>query len=103
MGKRLLVILTILGVVFIQFASAELTSEQKEQLEKAKKQFEEMQPQRKMNVGSPYVKGNVGKYQAIRLGDDSVFIIDTAEGHFWVWKMEKNKPPDYQGKVSVDK
>jgi hypothetical protein len=31
--------------------------------------------------------GDVGRFQAIRVKDASTFILDTKEGHMWVWTL----------------
>jgi hypothetical protein len=31
--------------------------------------------------------GDVGRFQAIRVKDSSTFILDTQEGHMWVWTL----------------
>ena len=46
-----------------------------------------------------------GRYQAVRMDNNAVFILDTKEGHIWVWVIQKDnkgKPAEflfYQGKV----
>ena len=48
----------------------------------------------------------IGRYQAIRLDSNAIFIIDTKEGHMWVWVIQKDnlgQPSEflfYQGQVS---
>ena len=73
-------------------------SEQKESIEDfsiieralGKKQLEEK------NYKSPSDCGNPGKYQAVRMDSNAIFIIDTQEGHIWVWVIQ----PDREGRSS---
>jgi len=46
---------------------------------------------------------NSGKFQAIRIDGTSVLIIDTQEGHLWLWGVYKDIgfALFYQGQVSV--
>jgi hypothetical protein len=45
------------------------------------------------------------RYQAIRLDENSVFIIDTEEGHLWLWGIGEGRGSDvhsilrYEGKL----
>ena len=112
MKKLFIILLTVFGLLLSQFGWSELTSEQKAQLEKAKKQMEEVQTKQKematnqqkdMRLSRPGYNETMGKYQAIRLNDNAVFVIDILEGHMWVWKADRQKPLEYQGQVSVDK
>lgn len=47
----------------------------------------------------------IGRYQAIRMDSNAIFIIDTKEGHLWVWVIQKDSqgiPSEflfYQGKL----
>ncbi len=47
----------------------------------------------------------IGRYQAVRMDSNAVFIIDTKEGHLWVWVIQKDsegQPAEflfYQGKL----
>ena len=44
--------------------------------------------------------GDVGRFQAIRVKDSSTFILDTQEGHMWVWTLGELV---YQGIVKPGK
>jgi len=37
----------------------------------------------------PDPKRSDGRFQALRVDDASVFILDTREGHFWLWRISK--------------
>jgi len=99
MYKSIIVIVTILGMFLSQFtwaASSKSTDTQK--------RIEEMQikqQQRKIEhqTGRRTSRGVAGKYQAVKLGDDTVFILDTSGGNFWIWKAKSGKEPQYQGQV----
>jgi hypothetical protein len=45
--------------------------------------------------------GGAGRFQAIPLSPESVLILDSKEGHFWLWVIssEKGGTLIYQGKV----
>jgi hypothetical protein len=46
-----------------------------------------------------------GRYQAVRMDSNAIFILDTQEGHLWVWIIQKDNSGQsaeflfYQGKV----
>ncbi len=46
-----------------------------------------------------------GRYQAVRMDSNAIFILDTQEGHLWVWVIQKDNSGQsaeflfYQGKV----
>ena len=48
---------------------------------------------------------STGRYQAIRMDSNAIFILDTKEGHLWVWVIQKDNSGQsaeflfYQGKV----
>ncbi len=44
--------------------------------------------------------GDVGRFQAIRVKDSSTFLLDTQEGHMWVWTLGELV---YQGIVKPGK
>jgi len=49
--------------------------------------------------------GSVGRYQAVRMDSNAIFILDTMEGHLWVWVIQKDSSGQsaeflfYQGRV----
>ena len=83
---------SILIIVFIAFSLnnswAQMTDQQKEIIEKNRKQFEEQQKQMRTNV--PTMRGPVGKYQAFKLDEKQVFILNTMDGKFWLWDAGSN-------------
>ena len=45
--------------------------------------------------------GPVGRFQAVKLTNSSVFIIDTKEGHLWAWSIHKMASGIvYQGQIT---
>lgn len=68
---------------------AQLSSEQ----EKRIKQLEESQEVEKiisqgiLDFNKSSSKENVGRFRAVRLSNETIFIIDTQEGHLWVWLL----------------
>jgi len=36
-------------------------------------------------------KDNTGRFQAVRMNNSSVFILDTKEGHLWIWITQAGK------------
>ena len=57
------------------------------------------------DYGSPLSNESVGRYQAVRVESNAVFIMDTKEGHMWIWVIQKDKQGQpvqllfYQGQV----
>ena len=46
----------------------------------------------------------IGRYQAIRMDANAVFIIDTKDGHLWTWGIEQGRAfLVYSGKVKPGK
>jgi hypothetical protein len=44
----------------------------------------------------------VGRFQAIQMGNIGAFIIDTKQGHYWVWAMGRTGGTlTYGGQVSA--
>ena len=104
MHKSLIVILIILGMLSTQFLWAASSSEAEERAAKARKQMEEMQQKQqewktKHPVGKREFRGPVGKYQAVRLSEEKVLILDTAGGNLWLWEAKGGKEPQYQGRI----
>jgi hypothetical protein len=95
----ILIIITLLTFSF-QNSWAELSAQQKEMMEKQKKMFEERQA--KMQQNMPVRRGAVGRYHAVRMDGAKVFIIDTADGKFWLWNADNNSI-NYQNQVPADK
>ena len=48
---------------------------------------------------------SIGRYQAIRMDSNAIFILDTQKGHFWVWVIQNDNTGQsaeflfYQGRV----
>jgi lipopolysaccharide export LptBFGC system permease protein LptF len=112
MNKIIVAIVSILVFFLGQIVWAASSNEEKERLEKAQKQIEEMKKQQQqwmnqrqtpMHSNRPLSRGMVGRYQAIKLDDGRVFILDTAEGDFWIWKMNSGQPAQHQGQISQEK
>lgn len=104
MNKTLVVVVTILGLFLTQFLWAASSKEAEERAAQAQKQIEEMKKKQQQwktehQVGRPNFSGPVGKYQAVGLSDDKVFILDTAGGNFWLWEAQGGKEPQYQGQI----
>lgn len=62
--------------------------------------------QKKKESGTRDLTGEgTGRYQAVRMDSNAVFILDTQEGHLWVWVIQKDtrgQPAEflfYQGQV----
>ena len=53
----------------------------------------------------PLSEGGVGRFQAVRMDSNAIFILDTMEGHMWVWVIQQDstgQPAEflfYQGQV----
>jgi len=60
-------------------------------------------------MASTAFAGDVGRFQAIRVKDSSTFILDTQEGHMWVWTLGELvyqgivKPGETMGEVVLYK
>ena len=104
---RLLIVIAAIGVILLsQFAWAASSDEAKERAAKAQKQVEEMQKKQEQwrkdhQARMPKKRGFAGTFQAIKMSDDKVFILDTAGGHFWLWSVKSKKAPEYQGQIEV--
>jgi hypothetical protein len=66
----------------------------------------EKAPTKNVSVIKDNIKNDtIGRYQAIRMDSNAIFIIDTKEGHLWVWVIQKDSqgiPAEflfYQGQV----
>ena len=108
MNKSIIVIGTILGLFLAQFLWATSSKDAQERAAQAQKQIEEMQQKQQQwktehQVGMPKGRGMVGKYQAVRLSDDRVLILDTASGDFWSWEAKDGKEPQYRGQIPENK
>ena len=87
---RSFVLFAVLTMVFLHSLGwAQLSSEQ----EKRMKQLEESQEVEKiisqgiLDFNKSSSKENVGRFRAVRLSNETIFIIDTQEGHLWVWLL----------------
>lgn len=62
------------------------------------------QQKKNENMAGP-TEESIGRYQAVRMDSNAIFILDTKEGHLWVWVIQKDnrgQPAEflfYQGKV----
>ena len=88
--RRSFFLFAVLSIVFLHSSGwAQLSSEQ----EKRMKQLEENQEIEKiisqgiLDFNKSSAKENVGRFQAVRLSNETIFIIDTKEGHLWVWLL----------------
>lgn len=60
---------------------------------------------KKDNSAGSSTDESTGRYQAVRMDSNAVFILDTKEGHLWVWVIQKDnrgRPSEflfYQGRV----
>jgi len=74
-------------------------------LENIEKEWESKQIE-KRDFSEPLSGGSVGRYQAVRMDSNAIFILDTLEGHLWVWVIQKDssgQPAEflfYQGRVT---
>jgi len=56
-------------------------------------------------ASAPVLAQNNERYKAIRLDENSVFILDTEEGHLWLWGIGEGRGNDvrsilrYEGKL----
>lgn len=46
-----------------------------------------------------FSKESIGRFQAIKLSNDAIFIIDTKEGHIWIWVSKGDRHLIYEGQV----
>jgi hypothetical protein len=131
--RKSLILLAVVSLIFsYNNVFAQLSSEQEERLrgleagEKAFQEWEKNRPQMEQKIpdklsggisvspqqpgisdpNSNRLNNGIGRYQAIRLDSNAIFIIDTKEGHMWVWVIQKDnqgQPSEllfYQGQVS---
>ena len=60
---------------------------------------------RKQDYKAFLSNGSEGRFQAVRMDSNAIFILDTKEGHLWVWVIQKDsegQPAEfmfYQGQV----
>ena len=96
MHKSIAILITLFVILLVQSGWAAMTPEE------ARERALQLRKQTQSNFPKPLVRGSVGKFQAIRMDENSVFILDTTEGHLWLWIIEKKKTKLlYQGKASI--
>lgn len=131
MHKSIIVILSLCMIFISQTAWAQLTPDQEERLrqleskEKAWKAWEEERSKHEERLWELSGKGktrtakeeikrefikpsfdeDVGRFQAVRMNNNTVFILDTKQGHLWIWIIQSDKEGKsneyilYQGQV----
>jgi hypothetical protein len=87
---RKLALFTVIIMVFWNSPGwAQLSSEQEKRMEQLEKnqEIEKIISQGILDFNKSGTKENVGRFQAVRLSNETIFIIDTKEGHLWVWLL----------------
>ncbi|MGD2125668.1 MAG: hypothetical protein PVG99_06280 [Desulfobacteraceae bacterium] len=84
-GVDMLKRMAVLSVLFVAFSANGVWAEKSSEAEKAEQHSKQPEAPPPSEFYKPLSRGPVGRFQAVRVEDNSVFILDTKEGHYWIW------------------